>query len=701
MAPLPGTELLFISATPTVLYSGMVPGLISGHYRPEEAEIDLVRLAGAAGATLILGKVDRIEPLAKRLHIAGRPPLSYDVASLNVGSRPAMPPSVAAFDRDFPVKPLETLVTRLESLKRELGRLKEATIAVVGSGAGGVELAFAIRRRFHDQPHVSVALVESADRVLPGYGSRARRLVERALENQGIAVYREAKAERREGDSLILSGGKELVCAASIWVTQATAPELFSRSDGLKLDAKGFLRVRPTLQSESDPSLFGAGDCVTLDSHPNLPKAGVYSVREGPVLWENLGQYLRGEPLRPYRPQRRYLTLLNLSDGTAVACRGSIAARGGWAWRWKQSIDAKWMEKFQDPPLAMPVASAEPQPMRCGGCGSKVGAETLSEAIASLDLEGQSRPEILVGLSEGEDAAVHRPPAGKLEVQSVDYFRAFLNDPLLLGRVAAMNALNDIYAMNAKPFSALAIVSLPYASSTIQGQWLRQLMEGSLDTLDREGAALTGGHTTEGPELALGFSVTGYADERALFRKGGLKIGDKLILTKPLGSGALLAALMRGKCRASWLKLLLASLLQSNREAAKIFSQHGTQGCTDITGFGLAGHALEMAHRSKCVLRLFPTRLPLHEGFESVTREGIVSTLHESNARVARRIAPGSSALVPALFDPQTSGGLLAGVPADRADAALTALRAAGYSGATIVGEVSEKKADPAVIALS
>lgn len=693
MDPIPGAELILVSDTPTVLYSGMVPALVSGQLSREEAEIDLVRLCHAARATLVVARAKRLEAAAKRLHLEGRPPISYDVASLNVGSRPAIPPGVSAFERDFSVKPLDALVSRIESLKRDLVKLgSPATVAVVGSGAGGVEICLALKTRLADLPLVNVALLESSSRALPGYSSAARRIAERALEARGISLYRNARAERREGDSLVLSDGSEIPCVASIWATKAAPHEILSKSDGLALDPAGFLKVAGTLQSESDPSLFAAGDCASLSTHPDLPKAGVYAVREGPVLWENIKRFLRGERLRTYRPQRFFLTILNLGDGTAMACWGPFAGRGEWAWRFKRLIDGRWMRRFQELPPAMDDSPSGEKAMHCGGCGSKVGPETLREALASLDLELLSRPGVLVGVADGEDASVTRPPPGKVEIQSVDYFRSFLSDPLLLGRIAAMNAISDVYAMNGKPFSALAIVTLPYGSSVIQGQWLRQVLEGSVDTLDREGAVLAGGHTTEGPELAIGFSVTGYADEKALFRKGGLSAGEKLILTKPIGTGALLAALARGECKAAWLKDLIAGMLQSNREAARILAEHGARGCTDVTGFGVAGHALEMAERSRCSIRLFPHLIPLYEGFEHVTRIGIVSTLHAENAKASRRIDPGSSALVPALFDPQTSGGLLAGIPGDRADAAVAALRAAGYPHAQIVGDAIERE---------
>src|SRR5262249_10786617 len=205
--------------------------------------------------------------------------------------------------------------------------------------------------------------------------------------------------------------------------------------------------------------------------------------------------------------------------------------------------------------------------MRCGGCGSKISSDVLSAVLKRIDLPDD--PRILLGCRAGEDAAVHRvrpelfgtDPEKLVEVQTVDYFKAFVDDPYLFGRVGALHAASDLHAMNARPFSALAIATLPYARGPIQEAQLYELLAGAVDTFRKLGVVLTGGHTTEGSELALGFAVTGFAEEGRLFQKGKLRPGDALVLTKPLGSGALLAAWMRGACRAERVTPLLSSML--------------------------------------------------------------------------------------------------------------------------------------------
>ena len=187
--------------------------------------------------------------------------------------------------------------------------------------------------------------------------------------------------------------------------------------------------------------------------------------------------------------------------------------------------------------------------------------------------------------------------------------------------------------------------------------------------------------------MALGFAVTGYGEEGRLFQKSRLRDGDRLVLTKPLGSGALLAAWMRGACRAAWFNNLIRAMLKSNAAASGVFARHGVEACTDVTGFGLSGHLLEMLDASRASARLNTASVPLFAGFAEVVRQGIVSTLHADNAKTACRVV-GSGGSAEWLYDPQTSGGLLAAVKADECDAVLRELREAGCEHAAVIGEV-------------
>ena len=688
MDPYARTQLTLINDTLSMPYSGMIPGCIAGQYTEEEITIDIGRLCAAANVELVSARATAIDPEQHVVALEGRPPIRYDILSVNVGSRPFLPAPDLPVVKTLSLKPLDTLLPRLEAAKARLAALDHpARVIMVGSGAGGFEVCLALRRRWTSLRDASFEILTAGERILSGSASRVSARGERALAANGIPVRTDARVVGGDAEVLRLEDGDEVAYDLCIWATPARPLDLLASSN-LERCERGFIRVHDTLQSISAPDVFAAGDCSTLESHPDLPKAGIFSVREGPVLRDNLRAALDGKALRPYRPQPVYLFLLNTADGRAIMNYSGVAAYGTWAFRWKNFIDRRWMRKFHDAyaePMAMESA-AEEMAMRCGGCGAKVGGQTLHRVLDRLDIP--VHPDVLMGARPGDDAAVHRVPPGKLEVQSIDFFRAFISDPYLFGHIAALNALSDLYAMNAEPFSALAVVTVPYASVAVREEVLFQALSGALACFRAHGVTLTGGHTSESPEFQIGFSVTGYADENQLFRKAGLQPGDRLVLTKPLGSGALLRSHMLGQCNSVWYEHLITGLLTSNREASRILAAHSIRACTDITGFGFAGHLLEMLDGAGLSARIDARPVPLYAGFQKTAGrrgEGIVSTLHEENASVRNRVSGESPAW---LFDPQTAGGLLAGVPPERVDAVLDALNAAGYTEAAAIGEV-------------
>ncbi|TAK40517.1 MAG: selenide, water dikinase SelD, partial [Betaproteobacteria bacterium] len=285
-------------------------------------------------------------------------------------------------------------------------------------------------------------------------------------------------------------------------------------------------------------------------------------------------------------------------------------------------------------------------------------------------------------------------PRGKAMVHSVDFFRALVDDPYLFGRIAANHALGDIFAMGAEAQAATAIVTVPPGLENKVEDVLFQMMSGAVEVLNEAGCALVGGHTGEGRELALGFAVNGLIDENldSVMRKGGMRPGDALILTKPIGTGTLFAAHARLQARGAWIDAALDVMCQSNRLAAHCLREHGATACTDLTGFGLLGHLVEMTRPSGVDAELNLSALPVLEGAEETSAAGILSSLQPANVRLRRALRNQQEAVshprYPLIFDPQTAGGLLASIPADRVSACLGALRALGYQHAAAIGRV-------------
>ncbi|HEV3078553.1 MAG TPA: selenide, water dikinase SelD [Gemmataceae bacterium] len=695
MRPLRGVAVTLVNEAPVVPYSAMVSGHIAGDYTLDAITIDLVRLCQAVKIRFLPESVAGIEPAARQVLFANRPPLSYDALSIGLGSLPARPGTPSNGDWSFVMRPLAGLLRKVERLEKQLELSpRPFHLAIVGGGASGCELALAIHRRLARHSGFRITVLQANETLLPQFPAGVAQAFETAFRQRGIGFRVHAPVTGSQDEALLLADGEKIACDAVLWATQAAPPGILGAS-GLAVDSGGFLQVKETLQSIHDPAVFGTGDCVSFQAFPELPRNGVHAVRQGAVLFDNVGRFLKEQALRPFRPQRFTLNLLNTADGEAMLSYGPLHWKSKRARRIKDRIDRAWIDKFTHfAPMQNSAATQEENyEMRCGGCGSKISSDILSAALKRLDLPDD--PRVLLGCRAGEDAAVHqfRPqlygtePDKLVEVQTVDYFKAFVDDPYLFGRIAALNAVSDLYAMNARPFSALAIATLPYARGPFQEAQLYELLSGAVHSFRQLHVVLTGGHTTEGQELALGFSVTGFGEADRLFQKSNLQAGDRLILTKPLGSGALLAAWMRGECRAAWFERLKQSMLLANADAAAIFAAAGVRACTDVTGFGLAGHLLEMLDASKMSARLTTKEVPVYDGFADVVAAGIVSSLHRDNLKTACRVV-GPTSLPGWLFDPQTSGGLLAAVKPEAAGATLDKLQQAGLPDARMIGEV-------------
>ena len=694
MRPIEGLRITLVSPASHTPYSGMLPGLVAGHYSFEQTHIDLQRLCRWAGVRFLAAEVDGLSPEARELSLVGRPAINYDLLSIDIGSQPELDSVPGARAHTVPVKPVAGLWQRWEALERRLaagGNDRPCRVAVVGGGAGSVELVLAMAHRLAGRA-VEFDLFCGAESILQGYNPGARGAVLAALERIGVRLHLESRVVEVRPSELVMAEGEICRHDELFWCTGAAAAPWVAAS-GLATDGAGFLAITDTLQSLDDPRVFGAGDIATQVRHPR-PKAGVYAVRQGPVLAHNLRAKLLGKRLKEHRPQQRFLSLVSLGDKQATADRGPFSATGAWVWRWKDRIDRKFMAQFEDLPRSMPLAYWGRLPgvnddaqQPCGGCGAKVAPDVLGTALGELAARYPGHcPSV-------SDDAVPVPGAtGAQLVQSLDMLRELVADPWLMGRIAANHALSDLHACAARPVSALAAVCLPYASNEIQRRELQQLLAGALHEFTALDCQLTGGHSMQGPELNLGFVVNGVPLSAAgLLPKTGLSPGDHLILTKPLGTGVLFAAAMQLAADGRDIAAALVMMVQSNADAGALALDFKASACTDVTGFGLLGHLLEMLGEQQRA-RLQLSRLPLLAGVTRALAEGIRSSAHELNASAAAALSENGSSrggIDQVLFDPQTSGGLLIGIAAERSAELLSALQQSGYPAAAIIGEVA------------
>lgn len=702
-SPMPGVRLTLITREVDTPYSGMLPGLIAGHYDYDAAHIDAGPLTRFANARLYQTEAIGLDLDRKRVICRDRPHVPYDVLTIDIGSTPGAQGIPGVAEHAIPVKPIDGFLARFEAARQRILAAKGLVhIGVVGAGAGGIELMLALQCRLKrdvaeagfDASPIRFTIFEESEEILPGFPKRMRRRIAQLMSERGISVMTGARVRAIEPAAVHIERNGRIPVDVVFWTTGAEPAPWLART-GLALDEKGFIRVAQTLQSISHPDVFAAGDVAVVEGF-QLPRSGVYAVRAGPQLARNLRRIASGKPPARYRPQREAMYLLSTGERYAFGTRNGLTFAGAWVWRFKDWIDRRFMAKFNVLPNMEESGRSAGAVMRCGDCGAKVGAKMLSRVLSRI--EPARREDVVIGLDLPDDAAIVDTGGAELSVQTVDHFRAFIDDPYIFGKIAANNALGGIYAMGAEPSTALAIVTMPFGSEGKVEADLAMSMAGANEVLREAGCALVGGHTSEGPGPALGFSVAGRVSRGRIIRKSGLRPGDALILTKPLGTGILFAAHMRGKAKARWIMAALAQMTKSNRDAAAVLRDHHVDAMTDVSGFGLLGHLLEMVRASEVDATIGLHSLPLLDGVGEVVSQQIFSSFQPENERLGgsiRNVADvPDDPLYPVLFDPQTAGGLLAAVPAADSAACVDALHSVGYADAAVVGRVHHRSPD-------
>ena len=702
LRPLKGLRVTLISRDLETPYSAMLPGYVAGHYLWEDVCVDLVPLCAYAGVNFIHAEATGLDLSNRRVQIAGRPDIFYNLLSINVGSSYN---SLVNKNKNIgiSVRPLDGFVPQVALMVGRLKRQEAVDMTIVGGGPAGVEIALALAYRLHQEAprqRRRLRLLTAEPHCLHEHRLSVRQKIQKVLRKARIEVLVDFKIKTVQADRLYAEDGRDQPVQDIIWASGAHAQPWVAES-GLAVDRSGFVLVDEYLNCVGLPNIFAAGDIVTMAHAPNIPKAGVYAVRQGAILSRNIYRALLGQPPLKYKPQKSFLSLIALGGKSAIATRAHLSLQGGFMWHLKNWIDRRFVEKFRlkmRPKALIRSAheaatvllssrrrASERMPiMRCGGCGSKLGADLLERTFERLQLPTDS----ISGI--GDDAAVTKLHGQDAIVQTLDGFRMMLPDAYLMGRIAAIHALNDIYAMGAEPLNVLANIVVPSASDEIMEEQLFQTLAGALSVFEQTGVRLVGGHSSEGAELFVGFAVTGLKGE-SLWSKAMLRPNDQLILTRPIGAGVLLAAHMRGLCNGRWWSALIATLSQTNHEAWTILSQYDLGGCTDVSGFGLLRHALEMARASQCHLTLDAYSVPVLFGSLAAYGRGVESSLQQSNEQTLKQASLGTlrsaDLRVRVLADPMTAGGFLASLPKAEVAPCLAALQAAGYRAAHI-GEV-------------
>ena len=712
MRPIPGVRITLVSEKTLTPYSGMLPGYVAGHYSLEQTNIDLNALCRKAGVRWIKARCTGIDADEKRLNLAGLPELEFDVLSVDIGSTPDQR-IAGASQYALGVKPIAGFQQRWQNLLSALKKHEQDSTAtepstqtiewgVIGAGAGGVELVLAMAHRLRDHPKIRFHLIFRGERILSGYPNRVIQRVEQALKEYNIQRHPEFSVARVTDLGVISDAGKQIALDNSIWCTGAVGASWLADSSLASTDTN-FIQVEATLQSVSHKHVFAVGDIAANLQDPR-PKAGVFAVRQAPYLEDNLRRLFAGDTLKSVSLQTQYLSLLALGDKLAVGSRNGFAISGRWVWKWKDYIDQKFMQQFTAMKMLDMTAAANTlddgsEVIHCGGCASKLGPALLTENLAKLNSiqnsiqnsEPNSEPNSEQQPSrQVDDAVLWQANPGVWSVQSIDGFRSFISDDSRFAHICVNHALSDLYAMGATPVHVQAWINLAFNDIRLQQRDHLRMLQAMQSVLSEQNTTLSGGHSSEGLETHLGIVANGEVALTGQWSKSGTHVGDVIVLSKPLGTGVVMAADMKAKAPADSVDAAIQMMLLSNAGPMKALSSCHPTAVTDVTGFGLLGHLLEMldSNPQALVAELNLHDIPLLSGALELATSGWRSSLHPQLDAYLERCdidAKGDSNLdnnldktgkasnkpcdanIALLIDPQTSGGLLATLAPDDA----------------------------------
>ncbi len=639
--------ITLVDRNSTTLYSGMVPGMIAGRYKLNEAIINLHDLTAQAGVAFVVAEITGLDIDRSCLNLENRPSIYFQTISLDVGSETLGNNSCNKDSRrhiQIPIKPLVPALSWINQQDEEAYMVDPSTFTVIGGGLAGLETVLALRQRWPKRPLQ-----------LKCHIGKLKTKLKKALLAANISVI----------------SSEELINGPALRCTGSRAPEWIQKS-GLKVDNFGRVITTDTLQAINQKKIFAAGDCAVIEKN-HRPASGVWAVRAAKPLARNIERASRSLRLISWLPQKKALQLLGggtqSSESFAWIIWGNaLIGPHPLFWIWKEFIDRRFIAKFKNPSTMRKIEHKREEIIACRGCAAKVAAEPLNKALIQADLSAlanEPQDSVLIGASS----------IGASFLQSVDGFPALVSDPWLNGRLTTLHACSDIWASGANVLSAQVVVTLPAVDKKLQQELLAQSLAGVQSALKPQGAKLIGGHTYEArsisPEpitmgLQVSLSVNGLlASNRRRWNKGGLQPGDILLLSRGLGTGVIFAAAMATELRPKYydkaLKLLtesqypvieaLLKMQQNNLESKMIHA------CTDITGFGLLGHLGEILEASNKMrmennlsslrIKLDCESIPSLEGVFPLIENGVSSTLAPSNRMAWKLLEPLENGLAP------------------------------------------------------
>ena len=668
--PINGNRITLITNEIDTPYSGMIPGYIEGIYSWRDSHIDLYRLCLKLNVRFIHAEVERVSAYEKEIYFKDRPKIKFDVLSINTGIQSNNREIKGAAKYCLSVKPISKLAN---NFLNKITNFK--SIAFIGGGAGSVELALAIKKRFLNiNQDIKITIITGKRGLLSTFPQKTKLTSLKTLEKFKIDIIEYKRVLEVKPKQIILSDKSMLKIDKAILSTNSMTPKWLAKSDIL-LTKDNYILVNKSFQTNYK-YVFASGDVIDFNNQ-NLKKAGVFAVRSGKPLAINIKQFILGKKLVEYKFNKNYLALIGTSKRSAIATKYNLTFNSRFFFYLKKYIDQNFIKKFSDFKIRKKFTlealktdvlnifvkhkekiTDKNDIMQCKGCAAKVPLNALKQAL----------PKDIVSTSED---AVSVPGQPEL-YQTVDMISSIITDPFLLGKIAANHSISDMVSVNSKITSAMMILQLPLSKTEINSRDLEQVLLGANEIFKTIDCPLIGGHTMIGKDKdpIIGFSILGQKQKKIKIMKNRRKIKTKdlLILTEKIGSGLIFAGINNYLIDSYFQTDVIKQMIKGNLNFGKISNHLNILSMTDITGFGLANHLLNLIKRdnSKTGLTIYPNKIPLFEGVNECLNKDIKSSLFKSNYDIAQKdiiYKRDKSKLDNILYDPQTVGGIAFIIP--------------------------------------
>ena len=653
-SPLDGLRLTIINNSYYSTYSGMVPGYLQGIYKWEEINLDLVKLCKVYGHRLIIGSITKINTNSKSIFLVNRPPVNYDLLSINLGIKSDSSKIKGAEKHCLKLKPISSIKENFDKLFKFNKINKKNNIIIIGAGAAGFEVALALKENLKKMNiQNKIILLSKNSSVLNKFNKKAEIIAKKTLKKNNVIFKCFAEVEKVTNEYVSLKNGEKIFGKLPILATNSGPVDLLKKSN-LPLNENGSIIIEKNLLVSENKHVFSSGDIAEIKGH-HLPKAGVFAVKQGKVLAKNIRKLLLNQRLKSYNPQKSYLSIIGLSYGQALAIKSVFSIKGSILWYIKKFIDKKFIKKytFYNKDKIANKNQIEPilNEMQCKGCANKIPQVILDKVFQENTKKGSFDAD--------------KVPYTKNIFQTTDVISSIISDPFELGKISAKHALNDIFASNSKPIASQMIISLPPAINEINKRDLIQLKAGAELLMKKATCKIIGGHTysNNDEQAYIGFSIIG--KRKKYIKKKNITNGN-LFITGKIGSAIVFAAIEKKIINGSYSKEVINEMNKSNYEVFKIFSKYNLQNITDISGFGLAIHANNLLLRNPSIngLEISLNKIPLYEGAKKALNENVKSSLNDSNKmciinNLEIKYNKIDRKLLNCLYDPQTGGGFL------------------------------------------